>query len=70
MSWDLSNEEVICEKLESQHRIILMFTKKIKKLEDENKKLRKALELCKQEAMRPAYVINICKEALEELDGK
>jgi hypothetical protein len=40
--------------------------RELKKLQDQNKKLRKALELCKQEATRPAYVINICKEALKE----
>jgi hypothetical protein len=40
--------------------------RELKKLQDQNKKLCKALELCKQEATRPAYVITICKEALKE----
>ncbi len=40
---------------------------RIEDLLAENKKLREALELCKQEATRPAYVITICKEALEEV---
>jgi transcriptional regulator with PAS, ATPase and Fis domain len=46
---------------------------KIKQMNDriedllaENKKLREALELCRKEAMRPAYVISICKEVGEE----
>jgi hypothetical protein len=43
MSWDLSSEEVICEKLENQQRTIFAFSKKIKELEAENKKLREAL---------------------------
>lgn len=33
MSWDLSSEDVICDKLESQQRTIEMFSRKIKELE-------------------------------------
>jgi hypothetical protein len=40
---------------------------RIEDLLAKNKKLREALDLCKQEATRPAYVITICKEALEEV---
>lgn len=37
MSWDLSSEEVICDKLESQQTVILAFSKKIIMLEHELK---------------------------------
>jgi cell shape-determining protein MreC len=40
---------------------------RIEDLLAKNKKLREALDLCKQEATRPAYVITICKEALKEV---
>ena len=35
MSWDLSSEEVICAKLESQQTVIFAFSRKIKELEKE-----------------------------------
>lgn len=35
MSWDLSSEEVICAKLESQQTVIFVFSRKIKELEKE-----------------------------------
>jgi hypothetical protein len=38
MSWDLSSEEVICNKLESQQTVIFAFSKKIKKLEEQLEK--------------------------------
>lgn len=34
MSWDLSSEEVICDKLESQQRTIEAFSRKIKEQEN------------------------------------
>lgn len=39
MSWDLSSEEVICNKLESQQTTIFAFSKKIKSLEANNVEL-------------------------------
>jgi hypothetical protein len=45
MSWDLSSEEVICEKLENQQRTIFAFSKKIKELETKVSILIGALEL-------------------------
>jgi hypothetical protein len=44
MSWDLSSEEVICEKLENQQRTIFAFSKKIKELEAKASILVGALE--------------------------
>ena len=41
MSWDLSSEEVICSKLESQQTTIFAFSKKIKDLETKNDELEK-----------------------------
>lgn len=45
MSWDLSSEEVICNKLESQQTVIFAFSKKIKELEAKNVELEKKLEI-------------------------
>ena len=44
MSWDLSSEDAITEKLESQHRTILAFAQKIKQLEQQLSKLRAQLD--------------------------
>lgn len=45
MSWDLSSEDAITEKLESQHRTILAFAQKIKQQEQELSKLRAQLDV-------------------------
>jgi hypothetical protein len=43
MSWDLSSEEVICNKLESQQTTVFAFSKKIKELEAKNVELEKKI---------------------------
>ena len=54
MSWDLSSEEIICAKLESQQTTIFAFSKKIKILEKENKIMLKGL----QEISKSQYEAN------------
>lgn len=50
MSWDLSSEEVICNKLESQQTTIFAFSKKIKDLEAKNVELEnRNKEFCQRE---------------------
>ena len=44
MSWDLSSEEAICNKLESQQTVIFAFSKKIKELEAKNGELDKQVK--------------------------
>ena len=48
MSWDLSSEEVICNKLESQQTVIFAFSKKIKDLEAKNVELENKLSHANQ----------------------
>ena len=45
MSWDLSSEEVITNKLESQQKTIFVFTKKIKQLEEQIIELKKKVQM-------------------------
>jgi hypothetical protein len=74
MSWDLSSEEVICAKLESQQATIFGFSKMIKILEKENKLMHEGL----QEISKGRYEANpwtivptsdalIAKKILEEI---
>lgn len=49
MSWDLSSEEVICNKLESQQTVIFAFSKKIKELEAKNVELETRLQVAEGE---------------------
>lgn len=46
MSWDLSSEDVIIAKLESQQRTIEMFSKAITKLKAELKQEREVVDKC------------------------
>lgn len=48
MSWDLSSEEIICNKLESQQTVIFAFSKKIKELEAKNAEFEKKLEIARK----------------------
>jgi len=74
MSWDLSSEEVICAKLESQQTTIFGFSKMIKMLEKENKLMREGLhEISKSRfeanpwTVVPTKDASMAKNILEEI---
>jgi hypothetical protein len=69
MSWDLSSEEVICEKLENQQRTIFAFSKKIKELEAKLKVAVGALELIAEEYYGSSISMNEARMALEKIKG-
>jgi hypothetical protein len=70
MSWDLSSEEVICEKLENQQRTIFAFSKKIKELEAKLKVAVGALELIAEEYYGSSISMNEARMALEKIKGE